>query len=291
LKRAVGRDAAASGVVRLLRFVPPGTRGKTRLARWLLTRDDIAGEAEVVDRFGLRFSLPSLAEPIAFHLLIDGVYEPDVLSFILAHLRTREPGAVFVDVGASVGALTIPVARSIAPSGRVVAVEASNRIVGYLSRNVAANGLGNVHCVHAAATEREGEVDFYEAPSDHFGMGSMGAQFHVQPSAVSGRPLDDILADASVRRVDLLKIDVEGFEAKVLSGAKHLLRGAEPPVVVFEFIDWAEARLPGGAPGDAQCVLRDWGFKIFRLKDFVRARKHLADILTTGNEMLVARRA
>ena len=291
MKSAVGRAASASGIARLLRFVPPGTRGKTRLARWLMTRDDIAGEAEVVDRFGLRFSLPSLAEPIAFHLLIDGVYEPDVLSFIVGHLRTRQPDAVFVDVGASVGALTMPVARAISPSGRVIAVEASTRIIGYLSRNVAANALGNVHCVAAAATDVEGEVDFYEAPIDHFGMGSMGAQFHARPSAVVGRPLDDILTEASIQRVDVLKIDVEGFEAKALRGAEHLLRGANPPVVVFEFIDWAEARLPGGAPGDAQCLLRDWGFRIFRLEDFVRGGNPLTEILTTGGEMLVAQRA
>jgi FkbM family methyltransferase len=290
LNSAVGRHAASRGMVRLLRLVPPRTRGKTRLARWLMTPNDGAGEAEIIDRFGSQFFLPSLTEPIAFHLLIDGVYEPDVLSLILTHLQALDSGAVFVDVGANVGALTIPAARAIAPSGRVIAVEASARIIGYLSRNVAANGLRNVHCVHAAATDAEGAVDFYEAPIDHFGMGSMGPQFHAKPSTVPGRPLDGILAEASVRRVDLLKIDVEGFEARVLAGAKHVLRGPQAPVVVFEFIDWAEARLPDGAPGDAQRLLRNWGFKIWRLDDFVRGRSELPDVITTGAEMLVARR-
>ena len=278
------------GLVSLFRRVPPGTPGKTRLARWMMTRERCAREAEVVDRFGLRFALPSLAEPIAFHLLIDGVYEPEVLSFIVTHLKAVGPGAVFVDVGASVGALAIPVAHAIAPDGRVIAVEASSRIMGYLTRNVVANGLGNVDCVSAAATDVEGEVDFYEAPIDHFGMGSMGSQFHAKPSPVLGRSLDDVLAEASVPRVNLLKIDVEGFEAKVLRGAKRVLQGEDPPVVVFEFIDWAEARLPGGAPGDAQRLLRDWGFRLWRLDDFVRARGELPDIVTTGTEMLVARR-
>lgn len=278
------------GLARLFRLVPPGTRGKTRLARWMMTRERGAREAEVVDRFGLRFALPSLAEPIAFHLLIDGVYEPEVLAFIVTHLKAVGPGAVFVDVGASVGALTIPVAHAIAPAGQVVAVEASHRIMGYLARNVATNELRNVHCVNVAATDMEGEVDFYEAPVDHFGMGSMGPQFHAKPSPVLGRSLDDVLTAASVLRVDLLKIDVEGFEARVVTGAKHLLQGEHPPVVLFEFMDWAEARLPGGRPGDAQRVLRDWGFKIWRLDDFVRTRGELSDIVTTGAEMLVARR-
>jgi len=268
-----------------LRLLPPGTRGKARLARLLLRGQRTAGEVEIIDRFGLRFSVPSLAEPIAFHLLIDGVYEPDVLSFLLSYL---EPGALFVDVGASIGALTIPVAHALAPHGRVVAIEASGHIFAYLSRNIAANALQNVQCVHSAATDAEGDVEFYEAPVDHFGMGSMGAQFSAQASAVKGRTLDHVLAEAGVTRVDLLKIDVEGFEAKVLSGAKQLLQGRCPPLVLFEFIDWAEARLPGGAPGDAQRLLRDWGFKIWRLGDFVRGRRELSDVVTAGGAMLVA---
>jgi len=59
--------------VRLLRLVPAGTRGKTRLGRLLLKGHRTTGDVEIVDRFGLRFSVPSLSEPIAFHLLIDGV--------------------------------------------------------------------------------------------------------------------------------------------------------------------------------------------------------------------------
>jgi FkbM family methyltransferase len=287
----VDSTVAASAIVRLLRIVPPGTRGKTRLARWLVRRDDSAGEAEVVDRVGLRFLMPSLAEPIAFHLLVDGVYEPEVLSVIQGYLRSRGDGGVFVDVGASVGALTLPVARLLAPSGRVVAVEASKRIADYLRRNVTANGLDDVVCcVRAAASDRDEPVDFYEAPIDHFGMGSIGTQFHARPSTVPGRPLDEILAETGVRHVDVLKIDVEGFEAKVLLGATRLLHGDQSPLIVFEFADWAEARLPHGKPGDAQRLLRDWGFKTWRLADFVRGRAALPDVVTSGAEMLVATR-
>jgi len=281
------RPNRLSAAIRLLRLIPPGTRGKTRVARWLLRGHRADGDVEIRDRFGLRFSVPSLAEPIAFHLLIDGVYEPEVVSFLLDYLQ---PSGVFVDVGASIGALTIPVAGALVPPGRAVAIEASGRIFDYLQRNVAANALRNVHCINCAATDIEGEVEFYEAPVDHFGMGSMGAQFHATPSMVRGETLDHMLAEAGVARVDLLKIDVEGFEVGVLSGAKQLLLGEHPPLVLFEFIDWAEARLPCGKPGDAQRLLLDWGFKIWRLADFSRGRRELSDVVTAGGEMLVATR-
>ncbi len=281
------RPSGLSAAVRLLRLIPPGTHGKSRLARLLLRGQRASADVDIVDRFGLRFSVPSLAESIAFHLWIDGVYEPEVLRFILHYLQ---PGGVLVDVGASIGSLTIPVAHTLAPAGRVVAIEASGRIFGYLRRNVATNALGNVHCINCAATDGEGGVEFYEAPVDHFGMGSMGAQFHATPSMVRGETLDHMLAEAGVARVDLLKIDVEGFEVGVLSGAKQLLLGEHPPLVLFEFIDWAEARLPCGKPGDAQRLLLDWGFKIWRLADFSRGRRELSDVVTAGGEMLVATR-
>ncbi len=132
---------------------------------------------------------------------------------------------------------------------------------------------------------------FYAPPDDHFGMGSLAPQFHVEPVEVEGVPLDTLLSDADLRRVDVLKIDVEGFERHVLEGAERLLRGTDPPLVVFEFTDWGEARVPGGAPGNAQRLLMDWGFSLWRLEDFGSDRPALNRPIERGSEMLVARRA
>jgi FkbM family methyltransferase len=228
-----------------------------------------------------------MAEPIAFYLMIDGVYELGGLSFILSRLRRD---GVFVDVGACIGSLSIPIASAVGPLGQVVAIEASERNFRYLSANTTANALPQVQCVHSAVSDRDGDVEFYEAPIDHFGMGSMGPQFHAQPSRVPGRCLDHILAEAGITGVDVLKVDVEGFEAKVFRGAENLLRKSGAPLVVFEFIDWAEARLSDGGPGAAQRLLREWGFKIWRLQDFVKGNRELSDIVSVGSEMLVAKR-
>jgi FkbM family methyltransferase len=263
-------------------MVPNRLPGKRRLARWWLSGG--GGPDHVVDRHGFRYDVPDWREPVAFDLSIDGVYEQDSLDFVLAHLS---PGSVFVDVGANIGTLALPAAARVGDRGRVIAIEASPRVFPSLERNVARSGLP-IDCRFVAATATPGRVPFFVPPDDHFGMGSMAPQFHVGPTEVAGAPLDAILKDADVDAVHLLKIDVEGFERDVLRGAEALLRGPAPPLVLFEFLDWAETRLPGGRPGDAQRLLMSWGFRLWRLGDFDRPDRALTEPIEQGDEMMVA---
>ena len=119
-------------------------------------------------------------------------------------------------------------------------------------------------------------------------MGSLGAQFHNEPVPVLCRTLDHVLKEQGIERVDVIKVDVEGVEAAVFEGAKELLTGEHPPVIVFEFCDWAENRVVGGRAGDAQRLLMSWGYRIWRLADIVKGWPPLVNVLTTGFEMLVA---
>jgi FkbM family methyltransferase len=268
-------------------MIPAGLRGKTRLAKALLHSQLAAQDVELKDRYGCSFVVPSLREPIGFHLLIDGDYENDALSFILARL---DAGSVFVDVGANIGVFALPVAKKVGPTGAVLAVEASPRVFPYLEGNLKLNQLEHVRSVNAAAADAAGTVPFYEAPVNHFGMGSLAAQFDGKPIPVHASTLDQLTVEAKLSRVDLLKIDVEGFEVKVLEGARGLLSSVHPPLIVFEFCDWAEARVPGAQVGDAQRLLFQLGFSIWQLAEFGKKHRSLKVPLTTGYEMLVALR-
>jgi FkbM family methyltransferase len=220
---------------------------------------------------------------------VDGVYEAEVLDFVFGRLR---PGAVVVDAGANIGAFTLPVAKRIGAAGCVIAIEASPRIFPYLRRNVTLNELSNVRLVQCAAFNCDLQtVPFYEAPIDRFGKGSLGAHYHANPIPVLTRTLDSILSEQQVGRVDLIKLDVEGAEAAVFQGAEKLLTGGNPPVVVFEFCDWAEESVLSGRVGLAQHLLRDWGYHIWRLRDMLQGGAPLDDVMTSGFEMLVAAKA
>src|SRR5436309_161015 len=106
----------------MLRLLPCTMRGKARLARLLLGRLLESQDVELHDRDGSVITVPSLREPVAFHLLVDGLYEPETLAFLLDRVA---PGSVFVDIGANVGVFTIPVARKLRGTGCVVSLEAS----------------------------------------------------------------------------------------------------------------------------------------------------------------------
>jgi len=264
-----------------MRELPPFP-GKLRIAKVLL--GNLEGPGTVIDRFGFTYEVPDLREPIAFHLLINGVYEPEVQDLLF---RALPAGGVFIDVGANIGTFTIPAAKHVGPSGKVVAIEASPNVFSVLQKNVALNNMSNVQLVCAAAGANNDEARFYPAPSDHFGMGSRAPQFNATPISVPCVTPDSLVRKFGLPSVDLVKIDVEGFELDVLKGAIELLGRERPPLVIFEFCDWAEARMSRDNLGAAQRFLMDRGFRIWRASDYNCGSPISAPIMT-GGEMLVA---
>jgi FkbM family methyltransferase len=142
-------------------------------------------------------------------------YNVEELDFLRAHAPA---GGVFVDVGANVGTYAMVLARQVGATGRVIAIEPHPVTHARLEFNCAASGYTQVTLVAAAAGPSDGEL-MIETDGDNLGAS------HI----VSGDPagnaikvpslrLQRILADAGVDHVDALKIDVEGFEDRVLTG-------------------------------------------------------------------------
>jgi FkbM family methyltransferase len=256
--------------------------GKLRVAKVLL--GNLEGPDRVRDRFGFTYEVPDLREPIAFHVLINGSYEPQIQDLLHRILR---PSGIFIDVGANIGTFTIPAAKYVGPSGHVIAIEASPNIFSFLQKNVALNNIGNVKLICAAAGSTNDDAMFYPAPVDHFGMGSRAPQFNATPITVQSVTLDSLASKLNLASIDLIKIDVEGFEFDVLNGAGELLNRKNPPCVVFEFCDWAEARRSEHDVGAAQRFLLDRGFRIWRASDY-DCGPPISTPITAGGDMLVA---
>ena len=171
-----------------------------------------AGPVDVQYQGG-SFRFYHLASATERGALFNPDYNLDELSFLRSHTRD---GGVFVDIGANVGTYALTLANKVGKSGTVIAVEPHPVAHARLAFNHAASGFTQVKLVAAAAGPSNGEL-LIETDGDNLGASHV---VNGQPSSrairVPALTLQQILADAGVAKVDALKIDVEGFEDRVL---------------------------------------------------------------------------
>jgi FkbM family methyltransferase len=167
-------------------------------------------------------------------------YNLDELDFLRQHTA---PGGVFVDVGANVGTFALVMARHVGAQGKVVAIEPHPTTFARLSFNNAASGPTPVRLVQAAAGDSDGEL-LIETDGDNLGAS------HVVTGTATARAIKvpslrliRILDEADVTQVDALKIDVEGFEDRVLIGFfRDAPQSLWPRAVVIEHLSQNEWR-------------------------------------------------
>ncbi len=119
-------------------------------------------------------------------------------------------------------------------------------------------------------------------------MGSIGPQFGAELVILAQRRLDAILDELAIERVDVVKLDIEGAEVGALQGLIRRLTSGGPPVIVFEFADWAETRIARQAAGSAQEFLLSLGYRLFRLVRGGGPGEPLTRPLATGSTMILA---
>jgi FkbM family methyltransferase len=178
------------------------------------------------------------------------LFNPDYNVEELDFLRAHSPvGGVFVDVGANVGTYALVLARHVGAGGKVIAIEPHPITHARLAFNRAASGTTQVTLVAAAAGPSDGEL-VIETDGDNLGAS------HIVSGELSGKAikvpslrLQRILGDAGVGHVDALKIDVEGFEDRVLTGFfKEAPPSLWPRAMVIEHLsrnEWLEDCIAG----------------------------------------------
>ena len=157
--------------------------------------------------------------------------------------RLLAPGDRVIDAGANIGYMTMLFAARVAPAGEVHAFEPHPEVVKRLQANVVraqAGGGGPSIAVHQCALGAgRGEANLFE--SDYFSINQGTASIANAPSAaatngskrhaVALETLDDLFP---TERFALMKIDVEGFELEVLTGAERLLSSGRVRDVIYE---------------------------------------------------------
>jgi len=178
------------------------------------------------------------------------LFNPDYNLEELDFLRAHTPaGGVFVDVGANVGTYAMVLARHVGVSGKVIAIEPHPVTHARLAFNRGASNCTQVTLVAAAAGPSDGEL-MIETDGDNLGASHVVAG-KLSDNAIKVRSLrlQRILGDAFVSHVDALKIDVEGYEDRVLTGFfKEAPQSLWPRAVVIEHLsrnEWLDDCIAG----------------------------------------------
>jgi FkbM family methyltransferase len=242
----------------------PAFKGKRRLAR-LLFRSRIRKSRDLIvnGKFGVKYKLPNLIENVAFDIFVMGVYEPEYIRYLA---KILPPDAVMLDLGANIGSIGIPVAK-MRPDIKIVAVEASRHVFEYLRQNVQLNNCKNISLENFALSDKDNEQVAFYSPEEKFGKGSMSAVYTDKAEFATTITLDSIVAKYGFKKVDVIKIDVEGYEATVFKGGKNLLSAPDAPVVLFEYAHWAESLARNTLPGDSQKILFRYGYRLHELSN------------------------
>jgi FkbM family methyltransferase len=148
------------------------------------------------------------------------------------------------DVGANVGLTALVMVGEMAPDGRLIAFETSEDGCRMIRDHAAFNGYGDrIHVVNALIAERSGlTIDFFGDSASGGSSIIPGYLGHQQPLSKATLALDDFIANTGFLP-DLIKVDVEGAEARVLAGLGQTLTTTRP-VLFVELHSWDGSSVP-----------------------------------------------
>lgn len=174
--------------------------------------------------------------------ILEDRYEPKetdlLLKLVVARRQLYGAGVFVIDCGAHVGAFTVPLAQAMEGWGHVLAIEAQERMFYALCGNLALNNLWNARALWGAVAERdgylEGPIVDYTTPTNFGGISMIPRHNKDCAQPISyGHTIPAYRLDSfEFMRLDVIKIDVEGMERQVLSGARMMIRRFKPAMVI-----------------------------------------------------------
>jgi FkbM family methyltransferase len=253
---------------------PMKTANKLRIAAWvsylLRATRKLCGQGDktIVERDGLIWDL-DLQEGIDLAIFLFGRFERDTAQTLA---RLTKAGAVVFDIGANIGAHTLPLARLVGAGGEVHAFEPTDYAFGKLRRNLQLNSLIEPRVVAVQAKlgrsggcRSSGEI--YSSwkvigneprHSKHLGIAQ-------STSGAINLSLDDYCRANNIARVDLIKLDVDGFESEVIAGGLDVLQ-RDRPVICLELAPYVlEER--GSSLDELLSLLASRGYKLTTLTE------------------------
>ncbi len=199
---------------------------------------------------------------IQSHIYFLGMWEPRISRWVASRLN---PGDTFIDVGANIGYFSLLAATRVGSDGMVLSVEACPEIYRHLAANLRRNRVKSVSAINVAASSARGRLKLYRGIESNGGStttisdGSGDCPYE----EVDALPLHEIVTDAQVQRLKLIKIDVEGAEYDVLQGAAKILERAPVGLEILVELHPSLLEKQNKSAGDVIALMQAHGFNAY----------------------------
>ncbi len=205
-------------------------------------------------------------------ILKEGSYEGDLITIADRFIKEN---TIIIDVGANIGFESLYFSRKY-PGNLVYSYEPTTIPFNCLRKSKDINGLDNLKIFKIGVGEKSGKVEIHAATNDTYnkGLASIESNFDLDDTFVK-ETIDIITLDEHIkenRRVSLIKIDVQGYETKVLEGAIALIE-KDKPVIIYEHFEGYYSN-PQELRNKIENLLSTLGYELYLIRSKSNFRPH-----------------
>ncbi len=188
---------------------------------------------------------------------------------IIKFISYLKPGSTVIDVGTNIGYTTLLLSRA-CPHGKIIGIEPSIELFKTLEDHVKLNAFTNVKCLNIGLGEKNKTVRLYKVNETNNGMNRIFENNNIPLNSerITIKTLDEVVSEENMYTIDALKIDVEGYELKVLQGAMNVLKNHHPVLLVE--IDSENLKEQQASPNEIFKLLFELDYSIFDVRTMHR---------------------
>lgn len=176
---------------------------------------------------------------VAPHLMLEGTWEPEITE---VYRKFIKPGNVVIDAGANFGYFGLVAGTSIGKDGKIFFIEANSQLLPYINKTIPVNGLdGRAVASNIGLGAKEGTLEL-KMLGDFWGSSTFaGTSDSTYLAPVRGTQkvrmtsLDSYCKEHGIKQVDILKVDIEGFEDVAYLGMKKTIKNSPNMKLFLEF--------------------------------------------------------
>ena len=229
--------------------------------------------------YGLKIFL-ELSNPLTWDLVLGKDVEKDVKQEFFQNINT---GDTIIDVGAHIGEYTLLGAKLVGTNGSIISVEPARDTIKSLKENIILNDFKNCLVIEKAVGEKVETKSLYKvSKEDVYGYLDQYVKNKklTKQSEIDVTTIDEIVSSENLNLVNLLKIDVEGFEYEVLLGCNDALKKNKIKKIIIE-IHSEFLKAKGMNEDLIYTFLKKHGFKIKKIQEI--PNKQTSNFIATKN--------